>query len=46
MTTPSPDPGRQENRTLDQITLISRVLEGDVPAPKAIVHDYEGHAAL
>ena len=40
MTIPSLDAGRQENQTLDQITLISRVLEGDVPAPKVIVHDY------
>jgi hypothetical protein len=40
MTTPTPDAGRRENRTLDQITLISRVLEGDEPAPKVIVHDY------
>jgi hypothetical protein len=40
MTTPTPGAGRRENRTLDQITLISRVLEGDEPAPKVIVHDY------
>lgn len=29
-----------QSRVLEQITLISRVLEGDVPAPKVIVHDH------
>jgi hypothetical protein len=40
VTTPAPDAGQRGNRTLEQITLISRVLEGDEPAPRAIIEDY------
>jgi len=35
-----PDIEVQESPVLQQVTLISRVFEGDEPAPRVIVHDY------
>jgi hypothetical protein len=35
-----PDTDDQESPVLQQVTLISRVLEGFESAPKAIIHDY------
>jgi hypothetical protein len=37
---PAPNTEHQRTQALEQITLISRVLEGFESAPKAIIHDY------